>query len=77
MWRQWWQAENPTGEWAKRYKLDRTGKPEAAEPVALSKEYLDESHKRVVRQRASIGAVAAAVLVVVGVALAAIPVTNI
>jgi WD40 repeat protein/energy-coupling factor transporter ATP-binding protein EcfA2 len=77
VWRQWWRSENPTTEWAKRYKLDRTGKPAAAEPVALSKEYLDESHKRVVRQRASIGAVAAAVLIVVGVALAAIPVTNI
>jgi energy-coupling factor transporter ATP-binding protein EcfA2 len=77
VWRQWWKAENPTGEWAKRYKLDRTGKPAAAEPVALSKQYLDESHKRVVRQRASIGAVAAAVMIVVGVTLAAIPVTNI
>ena len=77
VWRQWWRSENPTTEWAKRYKLDRTGKPAAAEPVALSKEYLDESHKRVVRERASIGAVAAAVLIVVGVALAAIPVTNI
>jgi len=76
VWRQWWKSENPTSEWAKRYKLDRIREP-ATEPVALSNEYLDESHKRVVRQRTSIGAVAAAVLIVVGVALAAIPVTNI
>jgi len=76
VWRQWWKSENPTTEWAKRYKLDRNREP-SAEPVALSNEYLDESHKRVVRHSFLVGAITTAVLIVIGVTLAAIPVTNI
>src|SRR5262249_50837010 len=29
VWRQWWKSQNPTGEWAKRYKLDQAGEPPA------------------------------------------------
>jgi WD40 repeat protein/energy-coupling factor transporter ATP-binding protein EcfA2 len=50
VWRQWWKSQNPTAEWAKRYKFDRAGEPAALEPVGLSNEYLRKSRKRVARQ---------------------------
>src|SRR6516225_6059216 len=76
VWRQWWKSQNPTAEWAKRYKLDRAGEP-AAEPVGLSKGYLRESRNRVRRQWALIGALGATGVIIIGVTLAAIPFTNI
>jgi energy-coupling factor transporter ATP-binding protein EcfA2 len=77
VWLQWWKSQNPTGEWAERYKLDRAGGPPALEPVGLSNEYLRKSRKRVRHQWVLIGSLAIIGLVVLGVALAAIPVTNI
>jgi WD40 repeat protein/energy-coupling factor transporter ATP-binding protein EcfA2 len=59
VWRQWWKAENPTTEWAKRYKLDRANGSTAPEPVELSKEYLGKGYRRQVLTRVvvTIGAV--------------------
>jgi len=58
VWRQWWGSQSPTREWAERYKIDRADGSPAPEPVALSKEYLAQSYKRVVRQWIGIGAAA-------------------
>jgi WD40 repeat protein/energy-coupling factor transporter ATP-binding protein EcfA2 len=57
VWRQWWKSQNPTAEWAERYKRDRAGEPAAPEPVGLSNEYLRMSRKRVERQRVGVAAV--------------------
>jgi len=56
VWRQWWGSQSPTREWAERYKFDRADGSPAPEPVALSKEYLAQSYKRVVREWVGIGA---------------------
>jgi hypothetical protein len=77
VWRQWWKSQNPTAEWAKRYNLDRAGEPAAPEPVGLSKRYLTQSLKRVVRQWALIGTLTASVAIVIGVISVLIPITNI
>jgi WD40 repeat protein/energy-coupling factor transporter ATP-binding protein EcfA2 len=77
VWRQWWKSQNPTAEWARRYNLDRAGEPAALEPVGLSKGYLTQSRKRVVRKWVLIGTLTAAVAIVIGVTLALIPITNI
>jgi WD40 repeat protein/energy-coupling factor transporter ATP-binding protein EcfA2 len=66
VWRQWWGPQSPTREWADRYRIDRAAGAPAPEPVALSKEYLAQSYKRVVRQWIGIGAA-----VVVGMCLVA------
>jgi WD40 repeat protein/energy-coupling factor transporter ATP-binding protein EcfA2 len=77
VWRQWWKSQNPTREWAERYKLDRAAGSLAPEPVDLSKEYLAQSHNRYVLQRVRNWAVGLGVASVLGVIAAAIPVTNI
>ena len=77
VWRQWWKSQNPTAEWAKRYKFDRAGEPAALQPVDLSNEYLRKSRKRVVRQWVLIGTLTAAVAIVIGVISVLIPITNI
>jgi hypothetical protein len=61
VWRQWWGSQRPTREWAERYKVDRADGSPAPEPVALSKEYLAKSYKRVVRQWVGVAAVVVAV----------------
>jgi energy-coupling factor transporter ATP-binding protein EcfA2 len=77
VWRQWWKSQNPTGEWAERYKLDRAGESAAPEPVDLSNEYLRKSRKRVVRKWVLMGTLTAAVVIVIGSVLVLIPITNI
>jgi WD40 repeat protein len=77
VWRQWWKSQNPTSEWAERYKLDRAASSPAPEPVDLSKEYLAQSYNRYVRQRVRNWAVGLGVASVIGVIAAAIPVSNI
>ena len=65
MWRQWWGSQRPTPEWAERYKVDRADGSLASEPVALSKEYLAKSRKRVVRQKLGLTAVSAGVVALI------------
>jgi WD40 repeat protein/energy-coupling factor transporter ATP-binding protein EcfA2 len=77
VWRQWWKLQNPTDEWAERYKLDRADRPPGPETIELSKEYLAQSSKRHMRQRVRNWAVGLGVAAVLGVVAAAIPVTNI
>jgi hypothetical protein len=73
VWRQWWRSQSPTNEWAERYKFDRPDESPASEPLELSKEYLAQSRRRVVRQWLGIAAVAVGVVVLI----AAMPVIKI
>jgi WD40 repeat protein/energy-coupling factor transporter ATP-binding protein EcfA2 len=75
VWRQWWRSQNPSDEWAARYKLDRGDGSFA--PLDLSKEYLAQSQKRHIRQRVSNWVIGLAVAAVFGVIATAIPVNNI
>jgi hypothetical protein len=75
VWRQWWRSQNPSDEWAARYKLD--GGDGSFAPLDLSKEYLAQSHKRYIRQRVTNWVIGLAVAAVFGVIATAIPVNNI
>jgi WD40 repeat protein len=75
VWRQWWRSQNPSDEWAARYKLD-AGDGSFA-PLDLSKEYLAQSQKRYIRQRVTNWVIGLALAAVFGVIATAIPVNNI
>jgi WD40 repeat protein len=77
VWRQWWKSQNPSGEWAARYKLDGDGADGSFAPLDVSKEYLTQSYKRYVRQRVTNWVVGLAVAAVFGAIATAIPVNNI
>jgi WD40 repeat protein/energy-coupling factor transporter ATP-binding protein EcfA2 len=75
VWRQWWKSQNPSGEWAARYKLDEGDGSFA--PLDLSKEYLAQSYKRYMRQRVTNWVVGLAIAAIFGVIAVAIPINNI
>ena len=77
VWRQWWKSQNPSGEWAARYKLDGDGADGSFAPLDVSKEYLTQSYKRYVRQRVTNWVVGLAVAAVFGAIATAIPINNI
>src|SRR6516162_1937932 len=75
VWRQWWKSQDPSDEWAARYKLD-AGDGSFA-PLDRTKEYLAQSSKRYVRQRVTNWVIGLGLAVLFGVVATAIPINNI